>query len=47
MQNGQKIQPETAIGEVGKSGNVKFPQLYFSLRKGRDAVNPENYLNYK
>jgi len=47
VQNGQKIQPETAIGEVGKSGNVKFPQLYFSLRKGRDAVNPENYLNYK
>jgi len=47
VQNGQKIQPETTIGEVGKSGNVKFPQLYFSLRKGRDAVNPENYLNYK
>ncbi len=47
VQNGQKIQPETIIGEVGKSGNVKFPQLYFSLRKGRDAVNPENYLNYK
>ena len=41
---GQKISKGQKIGNVGNSGKVKFPQLYFGLRKGRDAVNPENYL---
>ena len=41
---GQKISKGQRIGNVGNSGKVKFPQLYFGLRKGRDAVNPENYL---
>ena len=41
---GQKIGKGQKIGNVGNSGKVKFPQLYFGLRKGRDAVNPENYL---
>lgn len=41
---GQKIIKGQKIGNVGNSGKVKFPQLYFGLRKGRDAVNPENYL---
>ena len=42
--SGQKINKGQKIGNVGNSGKVKFPQLYFGLRKGRDAVNPENYL---
>ncbi len=41
---GQKINKGQKIGTVGSSGNVNSPQLYFGLRKGRDAVNPENYL---
>ena len=41
---GQKINKGQKIGNVGNSGKVKFPQLYFGLRKGRDAVNPESYL---
>jgi len=41
---GQKVAKGTKIGTVGSSGNVNSPQLYFGLRKGRDAVNPEHYL---
>lgn len=41
---GQKVKKLEIIGEVGSTGNVDSPQLYFGLRKGRDAVNPENYL---
>ena len=44
VERGQKITKGQKIGNVGNSGKVKFPQLYFGLRKGRDAVNPENYL---
>ncbi|MDX2082885.1 MAG: M23 family metallopeptidase [Rickettsiales bacterium] len=45
VKRGQKINKMTKIGEVGSTGNVGSPQLYFGLRKGRDAVNPENYLS--
>lgn len=41
---GQKVSKLAKIGEVGTTGNVTTPQLYFGLRKGHDAVNPENYL---
>ena len=41
---GQKISKGQKIATVGSSGNVTSPQLYFGLRKGRDAVNPQNYL---
>ena len=41
---GQKVSKGEKIGSVGATGNVTSPQLYFGLRKGRDAVNPENYL---
>ena len=34
----------TLIGTVGNSGNVSTPQLYFSLRNGREAVDPIKYL---
>tara|TARA_B100000287_G_scaffold349348_1_gene337883 strand:- start:5156 stop:6037 length:882 start_codon:yes stop_codon:yes gene_type:complete len=33
------------IGSVGKSGNVQEPQLHFEIRKGKEAVNPMNYLS--
>jgi len=41
---GQKVEKGAKIGVVGSTGNVNSPQLYFGLRKGRDAVNPQNYL---
>ena len=44
VKRGQKIDQGDKIGRVGSSGNVTSPQLYFGLRKGRDAVNPLNYL---
>lgn len=44
VKRGQKVEKHQKIGLVGATGNVTFPQLYFGLRKGRDAVNPENYL---
>ena len=44
VERGQKINKGQKIGNVGNSGKVKFPQLYFGLRRGRDAVNPESYL---
>lgn len=46
IKKGQKVSRGQKIGAVGNSGKVKSSQLYFSLRKGRDAVNPEKYLNY-
>lgn len=44
IKRGEKIKKGQTIGAVGSTGNVDSSQLYFGLRKGRDAVNPENYL---
>ena len=44
VKRGQKIAKEEKIATVGATGNVNSAQLYFGLRKGRDAVNPQNYL---
>lgn len=44
VSRGQKILKSQKIGVVGNSGSVSFPQLYFGLRKGREAVDPLNYL---
>jgi len=44
VKRGQKVAKGGQIGLVGSTGNVDSPQLYFGLRKGRDAVNPEAYL---
>lgn len=41
---GQKVNKNQAIAKIGVSGNVSKPQLYFGLRKGRKALNPESYL---
>jgi murein DD-endopeptidase MepM/ murein hydrolase activator NlpD len=45
VKRGQRVAQKEKIGDVGASGNVDSPQLYFGLRKGRDAVNPLNYLS--
>lgn len=41
---GSNVKKGQKIALVGSTGNVTSPQLYFGLRKGRDAVNPQNYL---
>ncbi|MCE3255375.1 MAG: family metallopeptidase [Rickettsiaceae bacterium] len=41
---GAKVKKGQSIATVGSTGNVKSPQLYFGLRKGREAVNPQIYL---
>ncbi len=44
VKRGQKVKKLQIIANAGTTGNVSSAQLYFGLRKGRDAVNPQNYL---
>lgn len=44
VKRGDKIVKGAEIATVGSTGNVDSPQLYFGIRKGREAVNPETYL---
>lgn len=44
VKRGEKVKKGQSIALVGTTGNVKSPQLYFGLRKGREAVNPQMYL---
>ena len=44
VSRGDMVSKGQVIGTVGDSGNVTSPQLYFSLRKGREAVDPTKYL---
>lgn len=41
VERGADIKRGATIGTVGKAGNVKEPQLHFSVRKGKKTVNPE------
>ena len=45
VKKGTKVAQGDVIGEVGKTGNVQSPQLHFGVRKGRNAVNPRDYMN--
>lgn len=44
VKKGDKVNIGDAIAYVGKTGHVSSPQLHFSLRKGRQALNPKKYL---
>jgi len=44
VRRGEKVGQAQTIAYAGSTGNVDSSQLYFGLRKGRDAVNPQNYL---
>lgn len=44
VRKGQKVKRGETIAKVGASGNVSKPQLHFAVRKGREALNPANYL---
>lgn len=45
IEKGDKVKKGQIIGLVGKTGNVGKPQLHFEIRKGKEAVNPLNYLS--
>jgi murein DD-endopeptidase MepM/ murein hydrolase activator NlpD len=41
---GDVVKQGQVIATVGKTGNVDSPQLHFEVRKGTEAVDPEQYL---
>ena len=45
VSRGDKVNQGQVIGTVGQTGNVDKPQLYFSLRNGKEAVDPIKYLS--
>ncbi|MFT6105974.1 MAG: murein DD-endopeptidase MepM/ murein hydrolase activator NlpD [Rickettsiales bacterium] len=44
VKRGANVKKGQIIAKAGSTGNVKSTQLYFGLRKGREAVNPQKYL---
>jgi murein DD-endopeptidase MepM/ murein hydrolase activator NlpD len=44
VNRGDNVKKGQVIAGAGSTGNVKSTQLYFGLRKGREAVNPQLYL---
>jgi len=44
LKKGQAVSQGDIVGHVGKTGNVDTPQLHFGLRKGREPVDPKDYL---
>ncbi|WP_198027164.1 M23 family metallopeptidase [Candidatus Paracaedibacter symbiosus] len=42
---GQQVSAGDKIGTVGKTGNVKEPQLHFEIRNGKTPIDPNEYLN--
>lgn len=44
VNKGETVRRGQVIARVGNTGRVARPQLYFSLRKGKDTVNPARYL---
>jgi murein DD-endopeptidase MepM/ murein hydrolase activator NlpD len=45
VKRGDKVEQGQVIAAVGSSGNAQNAQLYFGIRKGRDALNPISYLD--
>ncbi len=41
----ERVKQGDIIGYVGSTGNVKEPQLHFSVREGKDAIDPHKYLS--
>ncbi|MBN8827332.1 MAG: M23 family metallopeptidase [Sphingobacteriia bacterium] len=40
VHKGDEVRKGQVIGKVGASGTVSFPQLYFSIRKGKKVLDP-------
>jgi lipoprotein NlpD len=45
VKRGDTVAAGQKIGTVGKTGNVKEPQLHFKLNKGKTPVDPTKYLD--
>lgn len=45
VKKGQQVNLGDQIGTVGKTGNVKEPQLHFEIRNGKTPIDPSKYLN--
>ena len=41
---GDRVRKGQVIARVGSSGNAREPQLHFELRRGKNAVDPLEYL---
>lgn len=44
VKRGQRVTRGEVIAHVGATGAVSQPQLHFEIRKGTQALDPENYL---
>jgi murein DD-endopeptidase MepM/ murein hydrolase activator NlpD len=44
VKRGEKVTRGQVIARVGSTGNVSEPQLHFELRRGRQAVDPREFL---
>lgn len=45
IRRGTVVKQGQVLGTVGRTGNVKSPQLHFELRKGSSALNPSKHLS--
>ncbi len=44
IEKGRLVKKGQKIGSVGSTGNVRSPQLHFEIRKGKEAVDPLEFL---
>jgi murein DD-endopeptidase MepM/ murein hydrolase activator NlpD len=44
VKKGDKVSPGQIIGKVGNTGGVTEPQLHFELRRGKQPVDPKEFL---
>lgn len=44
VKKGDTVEKGQKIASVGSTGHVSAPQLHFSIRKGRKAIDPQSYL---
>ena len=44
VKKGEQIRPGQVLGRVGASGGVAEPQLHFELRRGKQPVDPRQFL---
>ncbi len=44
VKKGDFVSKGQKIASVGSTGHVSVPQLHFSIRKGRKAINPQSHL---
>ena len=40
VKNGDRVTPETVIGQIGLSGKTEFPHLHISVHKDKNVIDP-------